>query len=814
MTVPRNFSNPRFRPPIPRTAVENLIAHHAMDGTMDHEGQMNAAMLTGFRDELTREAGVVTPGVDETPYIQYAIEQLTRDRDTGYYGNDSLDSDETAPVTRVVDGEGLGYYQPTAVPRPMSGPQHGLQTPSSTSRRLGSQLPETPPPTHLHYERDHNEPGHFTLARFNTTRPLTPVTPVPLDERLSFSERIQTPPKGQDVSWKVGPIPTKEIEQRPGLATVPMGTNRTGPTRMKTAGGTPALQYRPRMLWPTSFIILILLCLLMLAALIFCAIDSQNNNGFVAYSGSIYSGQYFTFRILPQLLAACILIYAQAIITTMVRILPFIRLASMDRAEREKAIYLDLYPRYIIWPQLVDRWQIWLPMLVTWVMYLTLPLQSSLFTVILVDGTWRWATVQGVAWTLVAMYLALVIAMGEAGIYWWTRIHHTGLRWDPRSLAAIIAMVSDTNVAGQYRGTEIAARRSTISFALKHRRVEKLGYWPGKDGFVYALKSMETPTARGFGDVHEKTTGPNGEMVYITPRDLEASAHTAGVRYRYLPVCLRDGTIIFSVVAATVLLVALFVVSFIPSTRITTAGFIPSLPAAPTPTGFSPANFLYSFIPSLIGLLLYLAFESLDLHLRILQPWAAMSSPQGATAQQSILADYAACLPLQTVYRAVRNGHYRLAVVSGLSTLFILLPILGGGIFMALTDAVSLEVKMYPNIPVFGIVLALLVLYLGGLVALVPYRHGMRLPHGVTCLAEVIGFLVNEEMLAERRFKQVATRGELVGRLVAGGERWGFGVGEGREEVLGVRRVRRFTEKRGVRKSQIRRGGETGRGGG
>jgi hypothetical protein len=37
----------------------------------------------------------------------------------------------------------------------------------------------------------------------------------------------------------------------------------------------------------------------MLAALIFYAIYSQENNGFVNYSGTIYSGQYFTFRILP-----------------------------------------------------------------------------------------------------------------------------------------------------------------------------------------------------------------------------------------------------------------------------------------------------------------------------------------------------------------------------------------------------------------------------------------------------------------------------------------------------------------------------------
>jgi hypothetical protein len=769
----------------------------------DHEAQMNAAMLTGFRDELVREAGVITPGVDDTPAIHYAIEQLSRDRDTGYSGHDSLDSDETMPVTRVVAGEDLGYYQATAVP--VRRVRNSYQIPA-TALPLGS----PPPLVHLQPERDNDdEPANFTLARFNMTKPLSPLHSD--DDRRSFAERMQTPPHGhKDVSWTVDPIPPSKPTdpRRPGINPVVMGTDRTGPSRMKTAGGTPELQYRPQILWPINFIILITLSLLMMAALVFCAIYSSEHNGFVAYSGTMYSGQYFTFRILPQLLAACILVYAQAIITTMIRVIPFIRLSSMERADRERAIYMDLYPRYVLWPRITDRWQIWLPMVVTWALYLSLPLQSSLFTVVLVDGNWRWATVQGVAWTLVAMYLILVVAMGEAGIYWWTRMHHTGLRWDPRCLADIITMVSTTNVAEQYRGTELAGRRESIRFALKHRRVEKLGYWPGKDGFVYGLRSMETPTARGYGDMKEKGHPMGAEGKYIPPSDLEASAHATEVRYRFLPWCLRDITVIALVVTGTVLVIGLFVVSFLSATRIS-HGFLPLLSAAPGPGAFSAADFLYTFVPSLIGLMMYLVFLELDMHLRILQPWAALASqaPRGATASQSILADYAACLPLQTTYRAVRNGHYRLAVVSALSSLFILLPVLGGGIFMALTDVKTYEVRMFPSLPVFGIVLGLCVLYLGGLMALVPFRHMMRLPHGVGCLAEIMGFLMNEELREEGVFRDVRSKAELVGRLAAGGRegeaRWCFGVGGGRGagDVLGVRRVRMFT----VRKSQIRR---------
>lgn len=772
---------------------------------------MNAAMLTGFRDELAREAGVITPGVDDTPAIHYALEQLSRDRDTGYSGHDSLDSDETMPGTNLVAGEDLGYRQATAVPVPLPRSLSSYQTPATPLSRESAT-----PLAHLQPERDNNEPNNFTLARFNMTKPLSPLQSE--DDRRSFAERVQTPPYGQkDVPWTVDPISSFKptVATRPGINPIVMGTDRTGPSRMKTAGGTPELQYRPQLLWPIHFIILITLSLLMMAALIFCAIYSSEQHGLVAYSGSIYSGQYFTFRILPQLLAACILVYAQAITTTMIRVLPFIRLSSMDRADRERAIYMDLYPRYVLWPRITDRWQIRLPMVVTWALYLSLPLQSSLFTVILVDGTWRWATVQGVAWTLVAMYLVSIVAMGEAGIYWWTRIHHTGLRWDPRSLADVITMISATNVAEQYRGTDLAGKRESIRFALKHRRVEKLGYWPGKDGFVYGLRSMETPTARGYGGMNEKEHPMSGEGRYIPPSDLEASAHATEVRYRFLPWCLRGIAVIASVVTGTVLVVALFVVSFLPSTRIS-HGFLPLLSAAPGPGAFSPADFLFSFIPSLIGLIMYLLFLELDMHLRILQPWAALASetPRGATANQSILADYAACLPLQTTYRAVRNGHYRLAVVSALSSIFILLPVLGGATFMALTDAKTYEVRMFPSLPVFGIVLGLCVLYLGGLMALVPFRYTMRLPHGVGCLAEIMGFLMNKELREEEVFRNVRSKAELESRLASGGRegegRWCFGVngGRGAGEMLGVRRLRMFT----VRKSQIRRGERDGRG--
>ncbi|KAH8907844.1 hypothetical protein BR93DRAFT_856956, partial [Coniochaeta sp. PMI_546] len=791
ITVPNpNYSAPRL-PPLPRTAVENLVPSHAMDPTSDLQGRMNADMLTSFRDELVREAGVVTPGVDDTPYIQFAIEALTRDRDTGYSGNDSLSSDETLSGHRAIPDQGLGYYQPTPA--------------IEQQRRTYSNAPRISDSLHGQSQYGRSQ-GRSEMLHPNTPRH-------PSDEQQSRSH-FGFSPQAQAAAWNDGSMLTSKSDSRPTRPDEAVPVDRdhmTGAQPSKETNGLPHLHYRPWLLRSASFVTLLLLCILMVAALIFSAIYSATRNGLVAYADS--GGQYFLFRVLPQLLAAVIVIYTECIVAAMFRILPFVRLASRRSEERERAIYMDLYPGHTLWPKLIDKWEMWMFVFVSWLINLTLPLQSSLFTPILVGETWTWGTVQGVVWTLVALYIVLIVST-IITLVEWTKITQTGLIWDPKSLADLIMMVSDTNVASQYKGTELASHRSTIGFALRHRNIERLGYWSGKDGreqIYYAIRSLESDNPRHSGYTREKAPS-DGDYVYDTrDRDLEASTHRQAVRYGHLPWCLLNNQLIFSVVAATVLLVALFVVSFLPSTRITD-GFPPGLPSHPVPGGFSAANFLYSFLPSLLGLILYLLFQSLDLSFRILQPWAALADSRGGTtgtsARKSLLADYASCLPLQSTLHALRNGHYCVAALSLLSTLFILLPVLGGGIFMALTDPSTHEVRMFPSLPVYSIVLALLVLYLVGLVATLPFRHDFRLPHGVTCLAEILGYLVNEDLLRERCFKGVRSRAEMLAKMGVGrrgddGGRWMLS--EGSDGVLGVRRVARFTEKRRVRKSQIRR---------
>ncbi len=256
------------------------------------------------------------------------------------------------------------------------------------------------------------------------------------------------------------------------------------------------------------------------------------------------------------------------------------------------------------------------------------------------------------------------------------------------------------------------------------------------------------------------------------------------------------GIVVFWCVAGFILLLALFIVSFLPSTTIRN-GFSPLVPVVAISGGFSVAKFLYSFIPSIIGMLLYLFYQPLDMAFRKLQPWTELGKSEGATAEESLLLDYTAALPISCTITAFSARHYRVALTSLLSFFFIVIPILAGGVFFPLTTP-TLQIRMIPNLPAFYIILALLTLYLFGLLLLIPNRYPMHLPHDVSCLAEIFSFVYNSGILDDASFRVPKSKADLVTRLMAvkaRGEvnRYAFGVYKGRDEreCLGVERLGR-----------------------
>lgn len=736
--------------------------------------------------DIDLDSGPPTPSIDDTPYIRYAIEQLTRAEDCRVLESPATGSSlDSWPVHRVLQDQGLGYVLPQR--------SEELRKDLAAARREANA------------KRDAAERGD-TAERGDAAKRGDAA------ERGDVAVRGDAPERrDQAGSLDEGGLfkfnPTRPLSNHSNLT--PTGVNRDIKHRASSNSDFlipvspptntpryPDLTFAPMILRPVSMITLSFLCLLMIVAIMFCAIYSTHHNGLVKYAGGIYGGRYFVFGFLPQIFAACIYVYVQSVLDSMTRIMPYVLMAMEDPDSREDALFLDIYPRSLSLPRWNGYTGIGICNLCLWLTIFTIPLQSCLFSVIPVAGGWRWTTVQGVAWTLVIIYIIIMAATVFVCIFFYHRT--TGLMWDPRSLADMISLLPRSNSLREFPGTDTMRNKEEIRDKLAFRS-DRLGYWRTLDrtkAMFYCIGEIGASTRRyklSDGKLHEKL----GAEVYHS-KDVESVAdlYSSHTRFRYIPWYISDNLVIFWSVAAFVILLALIIVSFLPSTALR-KGFLPHVSTLPNSAGFSPANFLYSFIPSLLGILLYAFFRPLDMAFRKLQPWAELAHSEGATAERSLLLDYPAALPVSCTISAFSAGHYRVAILSLLSFLFVLLPVLSGGLFFALTTP-SGSVRMIPNLASFYVLLILLILYVLGLCLLIPNRHAMHLPHDVNCLAEIISFVHGSGILDDPPFMAPRTKADLVTRLMAvqrGGveARFAFGVYMGRhgKECLGIEKIGR-----------------------
>ncbi|CAG8958843.1 hypothetical protein HYFRA_00011794 [Hymenoscyphus fraxineus] len=678
--------------------------------------------------------------VDDTPYIRFAIDQLTRDEEIKALQRASVAaSSESYPVDRIVDYAAFS-------------PRGHLSTQQQREElAIIRKHRSTPTP-------------NGRLFAHNPTRPLSEesiATPIPWRQTLSA---------GPDIFLPVDPPP--------------------GSTRY------PPLTFVPAILRPLSILLFSFLCLLMIIAIMFCAIYSNSHRGLYDWMGGVTGARYFIFGFLPQIFAACILVYAHEVMSATRRILPYVLMAMNDAYMRSSALFLDIYPQALLWPVFFGGpVTIRSAQLLLWLAIGLIPLHGCLFSVIQVDGVWRWTTVQGVAWTLIALYVLILIGLVMTGVFFFRR--STGLMWDPTSLADIIALLPRSNCLNEYSGTDTMDRQELREkLAL---RSDRLGYWMTQHknkGLFYCVGEEGGSPRRytlEYGRISEKKT------IDATLVDVEGDGelYSSATRFRHLPWLLRDKFVILWVVAGSLTLLSLIIVSFLPSTLLAN-GFKPLVPAAPDSEGFSPSNFLYSFIPSVIGILLYLCIQSADMTIRKLQPWAELGQLEGSPADKSLLLDYTATAPLLVSVKAIRAGHFRVAFLSGVSFISILLPILGGGLFFPLTSQAG-DVRMFPNLPSFYICLAILIIYVIALCSLIPNRTSMKLPHGVSCLAEIFSFAHASKMLDDAAFDAPRSKEDLVTGLTVTPEghrhatMYGFGMYRGRygKDCLGVDKLGR-----------------------
>ncbi|KAH7405775.1 hypothetical protein DE146DRAFT_690589 [Phaeosphaeria sp. MPI-PUGE-AT-0046c] len=679
------------------------------------------------RADMDAESSITTPGQDTTPYIRFAIDQLTRDeevRGSRIYPQvehtAEEDDEDDYPVDRIVPDHGLGY----------------MAQEQATQQRMSRHIPIK----------------HDIKPSVRETTNKQMQLPMPMAVAPPKQHATQTPYHQQPSS----PRGSKDV--------FVASTQPHAP-----------LDFLPAILRPVWLGLFIFLSLLMIVGLIFCAVYSSRSGGIGLWDyGSFGDGRYFIFEYLPTLFGMIIFLWLLQIQTALQRIVPFISMASDSFHRRSEAVFLRLYPTQFLLPN-IQHFRAGHPMvgvcfLVFWLFSWTIPLLASSFNVRydLDRGVWRWVAVQGIVWTVVTLYILLVIVL--VGLVLFLRRNTTGLKWDPRSLADIISLLERSNIMVDYTGSETFGKSD---WHLVANRADRIGYWTttkrpndvfygiGEEGGETRRYSVEQGRIREKGAEREypdTTTGEQGDF------SIRMDIRSPDVRLKYLPWYLRDTSVIAWIVIATVLLVAFLVVSFVNSA--VRLGFLPQVFARTNAGGFSASNFLYSFIPALIGQFLFLSLLSLDYSLRVLQPYMSLSSKGGATAEQSLLVDYASRLPMSVTLSAIENKHFQTAILSLVSFASMTLPVLAGGCFWTQYYNNEEVVRVAADLPGYYALCFFLVLYALSLLALIPGRRRAALPHRSTTLSEIISWVYQSPIIADRAFARPQTKPELVARLM------------------------------------------------
>lgn len=637
-----------------------------------------------------------TPGVDDTPYIRFAIEQLSFDEEL------------------VGRGRYSTYVDESAIPRAIPAEQQVSNVPVAPRQSRSSEEPRRPP-----------QPFRFPSSSLDRKRA-----------------------QGQEVLL---PIDRPQGSQWNNLKYVPI------PLRL------PILA------------LLIFLCVLMIVGIIFSNVHASRSDGLVDYNGN-RTGRYFIFQYLPQLLGLVIIVYLFVVQAAIYRSLPYFSMSAElphDRVLQD----MPILPANFILPDIrffsIGEPLIGLTLLIFWLTNWTIPLLACLYQtqyyVNLDPPHWRWTTVQDLGWFLIALYFLLIAALVYCILRF--RSKKSGLMWDPVSLADLIMNFQRSNVLNDFEQSEVSG---DIKSQIPPRFL-RMGYWtPSNSPEVYyavgqhngALNRLSAQDLRP-QDTTKQTHSQSSDSFdverhrYSNDSGFTRDIHSPFIRYRWVPWFLRDSIVLAWSIAAILLVIAFLVVSYV--NQAVENGFYPLLPSATQPRGFSPSNFLYSFLPALFGTFLFLIWQPIDTFYRAIQPFANLTSTTGTTAQKSLLQSYNASFPVWVTIQALKNADLKLAYITFVSLMSITLPILSGGVFTAqLFD--SGDVRIVASMPGYIALSIFLAIYAFSFLAIWPTRR-RYLPHSIHTIAGQLSFLYASPLLSDATLRNVRTKADLVARL-------------------------------------------------
>lgn len=576
------------------------------------------------------------------------------------------------------------------------------------------------------------------------------------------------------------------------------------------ADSSRPLKFLPGILRPLQLGLFIALILVYLAALVVAAAWSVSNTGLWAYTG-FGNGRYFIFNYLPTLLGTVLLLWLFQIQIAVTRISTFLALSSTSQHTRDEGVDLKLYQAHFLVPSCFQHFRagqttLGIFALVAWLQLFTLPLLASAFNVYQSSGQWRWIATQGVIWPVIGLYALLFLATAALLIHL-LRLRETGMKWDPRTPADLLVLLERSNALAEDAELSVETARVGLwrtshrpnevfhAYGLAGREARKYSL---EDGRITEKSSHQQQSSGIFSDpeAQRPETGGSHEEKDRNSKDAmlpnRASSHSSlsDNSLISLPWYMRPVFTSLWAITAVVLLLAFLIISYLPSTRVS-AGFDPSIPAPVNSMGYSGTNFLYSFIPAVLGELCLLTWLSFDLAHRRLMPFLALlTEPSGETAERSLLLSYHADLPFHAPLIAAANAHYRTAWLTMVTLFAATLPTLAGGVFWAQFFIPTQSIMMSAHMPAFYALTVFFSLYALSHLLLLPItRAERRLAHSSSSsnnealtFADVLSLVRHSRVLDDVAFHSPASKIDLVTRLISAPA--GISLG-GRESRLG-----------------------------
>lgn len=701
--------------------------------------------------DISRERDAPTPGVDDTPYIHFALDQLTRD--------------EEVRGSRRYPGDG-GRYSYDAL---------NTGDVAAAEGRSGN----WPIPAHI--QQRHRYEEVLQEEQHEPERDIAVVPPARTSDRFSSQAQplISQPQEQIKYATQAGP---HQAAHPYGRVDQPQEPNVFIPVT-QAESRQPPLNFVPGILRTPLLGLFILALLAYLVALIIAAAWSRSNRGLglTRYDG-FADGKYFVFRYLPTLLGMVILAWLFQIVAAVYRIAPFIAMTSAaSPPSRLAGAKLPLQPRSWLRPYF-GHFGARMPvvgtfLLLAWLQIFTIPLLASSFNVHQDStGTWHWIAVQGAIWVVVGLYTLLLIA--SIVLLFAIGRTITGLKWDPRSLADVIVLLERSNALDGDSET-----------------VPQLGYFrtANRPTDVFHAYGIADKPARSY-EVHE---GRIQEKRYSDPdMDVEAGqrySKESMIHLRHngqdrqsasspLPWFLKPFFALLWPIVAIVLVLAFLIVSYLPSTRVSD-GFDPMVEAAVDTFGFSGTNFLYSFLPALLATIALLGWYDIDLAYRRLTPFESLTSINhsesaksnwtddltGDIAERTLLPSYTADFPILISLSAAVTGHYRMAFISTITLLSTAIPILAGGVFWAQFYIVPQRVLISADMPAYITLSVFVTIYALAYLAIWPSSalRGSGLPENIDTFAGIRDCLSQSRLLDDFTFRNPSSRTDLVTRLLS-----------------------------------------------